>query len=151
MLELTRWSRRPWSVFNELEALQRDFTRGLEEWDSPLVEARRRNVFPPMNIWASNEGIVVDVELPGVDPKDVHVSVTGDEMTITGKRAEEEAPAGSVAHRREREVCEFARTLRLPFRASAAGVKATCRNGIVRITVPRSEEDRPKKIAVEAV
>jgi len=137
-------------VFDELEALHRDFTRGLDQWDSARGSARKRDVFPPMNIWASPEGIVADVELPGVDPKDVHVSVTGDEMTVTGKRAGDEAPEGSVALRREREVCEFARTLRLPFRANAAGVKAACRNGILRINVPRSEEDKPRKIAVEA-
>ena len=150
MLELTRWSRSPWSVFDDLEALHRDFTRGLDEWDSLRRTDRRRDVYPPMNIWASAEGIVADVELPGVEPKDVHVSVTGDEMTVTGKRVEEEAPKGAVAQRREREVCEFARTLRLPFRADAAGVKASCRNGVLRINVPRSEADKPRKIAVEA-
>jgi HSP20 family protein len=150
MLELTRWSRNPWSVFDELEELNRDFTRGLGGWNAER-KLERRDVFPPMNIWASKEGLIADVEIPGVEPKDVHVSVTGDEMTVSGKRAEEDTSKDTVTHRRERGAWEFTRRLRLPFRANAGGVKAVCRNGVLRITVPRSEEDKPKKIAVEVV
>ena len=149
MTEMTRWHRDPWSVFDELEALERNLNQGLIGLDEQR-RTRRRDGFPPMNVWVSAEGLVADVELPGVDPKEVDVSVTGDEMTVSGRVAGEEDPKDMVVRRRERDACEFSRTLRLPFRANAAGVKATCRNGILRIAVPRSDEDKPRKIAVEA-
>jgi HSP20 family protein len=149
MMGIARWHRDPWSVFDELEALERDLGKGLTGLEEQR-QARRRDVYPPMNVWVSAEGLVADVELPGVDPKEVDISVAGDEMTISGKLADEAEPRDMVARRREREVFEFSRTLRLPFRANAAGVKAGCKNGILRVSVPRSEEDKPRRIAVEA-
>ena len=104
MTEMTRWHRDPWSVFDELEALERNLNQGLIGLDEQR-RTRRRDGFPPMNVWVSAEGLVADVELPGVDPKEVDVSVTGDEMTVSGRVAGEEDPKDMVVRRRERDAC----------------------------------------------
>jgi HSP20 family protein len=103
-----------------------------------------------LNVWSYADGIVIDAELPGVDPKDVDVSVVGDELTLRGKVNVLEPREGETYHRRERPAGEFSRTLQLPFRADTGGVKANYKNGVLRLTVPRSEEERPKKVVVEA-
>ena len=74
-----------------------------------------------MNVWSSEDGLVIDAELPGVNPKDVDVSVMGNELTLRGKLNTEEPPEGTSYSRRERPAGEFARKLRLPFRANPGG------------------------------
>jgi HSP20 family protein len=150
MIGITRYGRDPWSIFDELESLQEDFNRAFGDWGAPGRRSGRRRAFPPLNVWASEEGVVVDAELPGVEVNDVDIAVTGDELAIRGKVGVAEPREGETLHRRERAAGEFARTLTLPFRADGAGVKAAYKNGILRITVPRAEEDRPRKIAIEA-
>ncbi len=149
MLGLTNWPRTEWSLFDELESLHDEMNRVLASFSGgrPFF---RRSAYPPLNVWISDEGLVVDAELPGVDPKDVEISVLGDELTLRGQIRAEEAPETGAYHQRERPHGEFSRTLRLPFRAEPGGVKATYKNGILRVTVPRHEEEKPRKITVEA-
>jgi len=150
MYEFTTWPRNPWSIFDELESLQADMNRMLGARGARRGRAWRRTPdYPLMNVWSSPDGIVIDAELPGVDPKDVDISVNGDELTVRGKVGSE-AAEGVTVHRRERPLGDFVRTVRLPFRAETQSVAARYKNGVLRITVPRSEEEKPKKIAIEA-
>lgn len=148
MFEAVTWPRNPWSIFDELESMQADMNR----WFSGRGRggARRpRPSYPLMNVWTSKEGVVIDAELPGVEPGDVDVSVRGDELTIQGK-VDGVHKEGETFHRRERPSGAFVRTLQLPFRADSGGVKAAYKNGLLRLTVPRPEEEKPRKIAIEA-
>lgn len=150
MFSMTRYERDPWSIFDDLESLQADFNRAFGGRGLSGHRYGRRQAFPPLNVWSSEEGVVVDAELPGAEAKDVDVSVTGNVLTLRGKVGDAEPAEGETLHRRERAAGKFARTLQLPFRANASGVKAAYKNGILRITVPRAEEDKPRKIAIEA-
>ncbi len=152
MINLATWPRDPWSIFDEMDSLQSDVDRMLTGRSPRGRQGRpwRRPSYPLMNVWTSEEGVVIDAELPGVDPKDVDISVKDSALTIQGK-VNVVAPAeGETYHRRERPAGEFSRTLQLPFRANAAGVKANYQHGVLRVTVPRSEEEKPKKIKIEA-
>jgi HSP20 family protein len=130
--------------------MQEDMNRMFSDrgYERPLK--RSRPTYPLLNVWSSADGIVIDAELPGVDPKDVDVSVQGDELTLCGKVGVQESRKGETYRRQERPTGEFVRTLQLPFRADANGVKANYKNGVLRLTVPRTEAEKPKKIAVEA-
>lgn len=150
MFEINTWTRNPWSVFDELEALQQDMNRVLSPPARERGWMRRRQDYPPMNVWNAAEGLVVDAELPGVDPHDVEVSVMGDELTLHGKVNPGEPAKGETYLRRERPSGEFTRTLKLPFRAETGAVKAVYKNGVLRLTVPRSEQEKPMKIAIQA-
>ena len=143
--------RSPWTIFDELESLQADMNQIWAGPEASRYGRRVRAAYPPLNVWSSAEGIGIDAEMPGVDPKDVEISVIGDELTLRGQINVQEAPASETLLRRERPAGEFSRTLQLPFRANTGAVKATFKNGILRIAVPRSEEEKPRKIAVEAV
>jgi HSP20 family protein len=145
MTELVRFGRGPWSIFDELAGLQDEFRR--EFADVGQATSGLRGRFPAMNVWSADRGVIVDVELPGVEPGDVDISVTGNELVLSGKTAS--ADSGEL-RRCERPRGAFTRELQLPFRADASKVTAHFRNGILRIDVPRSEEDKPRKIAIEA-
>ena len=150
MFTMTPFQRSPWSILDELESLQEDMNRVFGGRTAGPVERRRRTAYPPVNVWSSKDGVTVDAELPGVDVKDVDISVEADQLVLRGRINAAEPKEGETYHRRERAGGEFVRALQLPFRADAAGVKATYKNGILRITIPRTEEDKPRKVAIEA-
>ena len=149
MFDVVTWPRDPWSIFNELESIQKDMNRAFSGVEGGR-RWRRGGTYPLMNVWSSPDGLVVDAELPGVDPKDVDISVLGDELTLRGKVNVQEPGRNETYHRRERATGEFVRTLQLPFRANAGAVKASYRNGVLRLSVPRAEEEKPRKVTVEA-
>ena len=150
MFEVMIGPRSPWTVFDELESIQENMNRMLAGPDPDRYARRSRAAYPPLNVYSTTDGLVIDAELPGVDPQDVEISVVGDELLLRGKVNVQEPAAGETVLRRERPVGEFERTLQLPFRANTGGVKATFKNGLLRIAVPRSEEEKPRKIAIEA-
>ncbi len=106
--------------------------------------------YPPVNIWHSDDEIVVDAELPGVDPQKIEVKLNDDELSLSGERVEAGMKPNETFHRRERPYGKFMRKLTLPYRGQPDKVTASYRNGILRIVVPRAEADKPRRIAIEA-
>jgi HSP20 family protein len=102
-----------------------------------------------MNLWTSDEAAIVTAELPGFDPDEIDISVEDRTLTVTGSRAPEEVAEDATIHRQERSYGRFSRALRLPFEVEADQVEATFTNGVLRISLPRSEQDRPRKITVK--
>jgi HSP20 family protein len=105
--------------------------------------------YPAINVWTNENDAVVTAEVPGVDPKDLDVSIEGDTLTLTGSRHEDELPEGTVVHRRERGHGKFSRIFRLPFPVEPKKVEARFENGVLHINLPRLESDKPKKIAIK--
>jgi HSP20 family protein len=141
---MTLWSN-PWSVFDELGDMQGRFNR--------LVGSRgdgRCGCHPRMDVWGDEDKIVVDLEVPGVEPKDVEISVEDSDLTIAGELVEPEREEKSSVYRRERDVGKFSRAIRLPFPVDPDRVMATCRNGLLRVTAPRAEASKPHRIKINA-
>ena len=149
MLAITTWPRNAWSIFDDLESLQADMNRMLSDPERERVWRRSHSTYPLLNVWSSSDGLVIDADVPGVDPKDVDISVKGTELTLQGKVNAYDAAAGETYHRRERPTGGFVRTLQLPFRADTGSVKANYKNGVLRLTIPRSEDEKAKKITIE--
>jgi HSP20 family protein len=103
--------------------------------------------FPSMNVWETDEAVVVEAELPGFSIEDVDITMTGKEVTISGTRAHTE-PKGKVFLRRERPTGRFSRTLRLSTDIDGSRGAATLQNGVLTVTLPKAEEARPRKIRV---
>ena len=149
MFELMTWPRSPWSIFNELESLQDTMNKALSEPSRERPDVRRYR-YPLMNVWSAQEGLIIDTELPGVNPGDVEINVMGDELSLSGKINPQPQDKREVMHRQERPSGSFSRTLQLPFRANPEGVKASFKDGILRVSIPRSEAEKPKRIAISA-
>jgi HSP20 family protein len=105
---------------------------------------------PVLNARTDDEETVVTAELPGFDPEEIDLSVEGSTLTITGSREAAEAKEGEAYHRRERWSGKFTRSLKLPADVDAAKVEAGFKDGVLTIKLPKSEEHKPKKIAVRA-
>ncbi len=104
--------------------------------------------YPLVNIWQNEEGVVITSELPGYHPEDIHLSVLGDVLTISGVRKLRELKEGERYHRQERVHGDFERKIRLPFPVDSNKVEARFHNGVLTVQMPRAEEDKPKKIKI---
>ena len=137
-----RFDRNPW---RELERIRR---RGTE-----LFGALRSNVFgapfPQVNVWSDDEKAVVTAEVPGVKAEDLDLSVEGEVLTISGSREPVKIEEGERCRRHERGHGAFSRTISLPFAVDADRVEASYVNGVLRVTLPRSESSKPKKVAIK--
>ena len=138
MMQLTRnrvdgraWH--PFQLFDEL---------GL----APLAEAE----YTPMLEVTETEGEWrVHAELPGVDPKDVTITVTGNLLTLRGEKKFEEKGEGENVRRAERRYGKFLRSLEFPVDLDAAKVVAKAKNGILTIHLPKAEAALPKTIDIK--
>lgn len=104
--------------------------------------------WPAVNLWSNRDEVVVCAEAPGVDPRDLTVTVQNDIFTIEGERKPEHLGEDAVMHRAEREFGRFSRSVRLPYDVDNSKVLARYRNGVLTVTLPRSEVSKPKQIAV---
>jgi HSP20 family protein len=137
---------RSWDPWQELNRLQEEVNRLF----SGALETRAGG-YPLLRVWTNDDGAIVHVQVPGMNPKEIDISVLGDSLTLTGKRASaEEQKQGVTFHRREREYGAFTRSVQLPFRIEADQVQAECRRGILELRLPRANADKPKRIAVKA-
>lgn len=113
-------------------------------WDS---DVSGRGVFPPVNVFSDEEGYVIRLEVPGVDPANLNVVLENETLKVAGKR-DATAPADGAYHRRERWTGEFSRAIRMPKDADADRVEARYEHGILTVRVPRREESKPRQITV---
>ncbi len=130
-----------WDPLAQMRRMQREMGRMLQDTYQGLT-----GEFPSMNIWTSDESVVLTAEVPGLRAEDLDLTVLGDTLTVRGSRRAEELKEGERYHRRERGTGEFVRTVQLPYRVDSAKVEAHYEKGILRVTLPRSEEDRPRKV-----
>jgi len=106
--------------------------------------------FPAVNIWTGEDNALLTAEIPGVDPAKIEVTVKDDTVTIRGSRELDELKEGESYRRQERGAGTFVRAFALPFRVDGDKVTAQYRMGILQLTLPRREADKPKKIAINA-
>ncbi|MBN1829437.1 MAG: Hsp20/alpha crystallin family protein [Deltaproteobacteria bacterium] len=132
----------PWS---ETDRFQREMDRFFLR--RPVSYSRE---FPAINIWTSDGGAIATSEIPGVDEKNIDISVEGDVLTLSGSRSRDELVKGQTYHRQERPYGRFSRKIRLPFRIDSAKVEARYEKGVLIIRLPRAEEDKPRKIKIKA-
>lgn len=132
---------------NEVDRVFGDFYETLAAGNPLSVMGRRE--FPAVNVWEDDQSLYAEAELPGLTMDDLEVFVLGDELTIKGKRPEEDT-ADVTHHRRERGVGSFSRVLRLPVQVDAEKVEATLRDGVLSLTMPKPQAVLPRKIEVKS-
>jgi HSP20 family protein len=103
--------------------------------------------YPPINVFRRGEDFVIIAEVPGVKKSEVEVQVKGNTIRITGTKSIAYAEGASL-HRRERSAGRFDRAVTIPVEIDADRVKAECRDGLLALFLPRSEQDKPKSITV---
>jgi len=106
--------------------------------------------FPAINAWEDDQAVSLEAELPGFALGDIDITMTGRTLSLTGKR-ETELAEGSAFIRRERPQGRFSRTLTLNTDIDSSRVTASLERGVLRITLPKAESVKPRRIEVRAV
>lgn len=149
----------PWKPMRELERLEHRMEemfdrffgeRRLGVWEMERPMWRGEGWMPVIESHVENGNVTVKADLPGVDPKDVSISVTGNQLTITGERKYEEKKEEKDYFYQEVQYGKFARTLTLPEGVDADKVKANYKDGVLQITMPAPKGVAVKKIQIEA-
>jgi len=141
------WQRDP---FAEIEDLQREMNRLFSLFDSSPQTVFRGGVFPALNVSQDADNLYVRAELPGVSPQDLEISTQDDNLIIKGERKIPEEKEIVSYHRREREAGTFQRIISLPTRVDADKIAATCKDGVLTVTLPKAAEAKLRRIEVKA-
>ncbi|MEW6752282.1 MAG: Hsp20/alpha crystallin family protein [Candidatus Latescibacterota bacterium] len=140
-----RTTPRTWDPFRELRQIQQQMDQLFDQAYYPRVTE-----YPALNVYTSEDEILVEAELPGFGAEDLDISVVQNTLTLRGTRKPVELKSGESYHRRERWTGQFVRTVELPYEVESDKVEAECRRGLLTIRMPRAEAHRPRKIAVKA-
>jgi HSP20 family protein len=142
-----------WDPFRDLvrieDELGRLFGRTFD-WVEPFRPGARGSWMPPMDVYETEDEIVATLELPGIEPGDVEVSVEDSTLTVSGKREFTSDVKEEDYHRLERRYGSFTRAITLPQTADTDKVQARFDKGVLTVEVPKVERAKPKKIQVKA-
>jgi HSP20 family protein len=106
---------------------------------------------PVLDMHETKDDVVLNFELPGVTEKDISLSITGDLLTLRGDRTFNRDVKDDNYHHVERAYGKFERSVQLPMAVQAAKVKATYRDGVLEVRLPKAEEVKPKEIKIDIV
>ncbi len=106
---------------------------------------------PAVDMYETKDDLMVKAELPGLTEKDIHLSITGDMLTLRGERQWNQDLKEGNFYRGERWFGKFERALQLPIAIQADRVKASYREGVLTITLPKAEEIKAKDIKIDVV
>lgn len=141
-----------WDPVRELDGMHDVMDRLVEESLSHPLARTLWDITsePSMDLYQTDAAVLVKMELPGVKPDDIQVSVANGMLNIRGELKEEKEEKGKMYHLRERRFGSFSRSVTLPSNVSAEKADAQFENGILTLTLPKSEEAKAKMIAVRA-
>ena len=135
------------------EQLRRQMDRLFWDFERELGVSPARSVaegrVPGLSLSDEGASLVVRVVLPGMNEKDLELTVTDSTVTIAGER-KDDTPEGYTVHRKERSALKFTRTVDLPCNIDASKASAVIKDGILRLELPKSQEAKPRQIAISA-
>jgi HSP20 family protein len=141
-----------WEPFGEIRGLRERMDRLFEDffrvprlvpWEGPELGF-------PVDVYETKDSLVVKAPLPGLKPEEVDISISGDVLTIKGETKSEEEVERENYHRRELRYGFFCRSVPLPTQVEHGKAEAVFEQGILTVTLPKTEEVKPKTIKVKA-
>jgi HSP20 family protein len=145
------WEISPWRPF-EFEKMRKEMDR---LWDSflegrPGRRAREGEEWvPSLDFSETKSDLVVKAELPGIDPKDIDISINEGVLTIKGEKRQEKEEKEEGYHLVERSYGSFTRSIRLPGEVQNDKINASYKNGVLKINLPKSEEAKKREIKIK--
>ena len=146
MMNLVRWN--PW---REMSTLQHRINHLFNE---PFLcsgeddELRMGTWYPAVDMFDDDDKIVIKAELPGMNKKDISVDIENRVLTLSGERNYDNEVKEENYYRRERATGKFKRAFNLPADVDADQIKADFKDGVLRVEIPKPEEQKPKQITV---
>jgi HSP20 family protein len=125
------------------------FDRFFEDFNIPTLFDEERAWVPAFDISENEKEYIVTAELPGIDPKDLDVTLSDGILTVKGEKKQEKEDKGKDYHRIERRYGSFHRSFQIPGEIKADKVDASYKNGILKLILPKAESSVAKKIEVK--
>lgn len=152
-MNIVKWQRptlTTWPTFGRLSDLREEIDRLFE---SPLSELARTSQLlsgwtPALDVYENKDNFVVKAELPGMKKEEIEVSLHDGCLSLSGERKTESKREDAEVYRAERFFGRFQRTVTLPSTVAADKVQAAYKDGVLTITLPKTEEAKPKRIDV---
>jgi len=154
-MTLTRWTKPEvsnWTPFWQLSTLRDEIDRLFE---TPLAEVTRGSQqflggwLPAVDLYEDKDNVIVKAELPGMKKDEINISLHEGVLTLAGERKEEKESKDAEVYRSERFLGRFQRTITLPSPVQMDKVHAAYKDGILTVTLPKTEEVKPKQIEVK--
>ncbi len=146
MFELT-----PWKPVNELATLRKEMDRLWEDFfGTKDLLPQAEGWVPAVDVSETKDAVIVKAEIPGMDAKDIDVSLSGDMLIIKGEKKEEKEEKDENFHRVEMRRGSFQRAVRLPMAVDSDKIEAKYEKGILRVKLPKKEETKTKRIDVKS-
>lgn len=145
-MEVVRWE--PFTGLNSIQSRINDLFDETFGRSRAFVNSNSGIWFPPVDVLESRDSYLIRAELPGMKREDFNLEVREGTLTLSGERRFEEPASGVEYHRVERVSGKFARSFSLPHTVKNEEIKASYRDGILEIHVPKAEEAKPKQIAI---
>lgn len=149
----------PWRPFTDMSRWERDMDRMMEDffgrrarpwWPENWFRRGEMDVSAPaLDVFEDKDDVVIKAELPGIDKENIEVNLTDNMLTIKGEKKKEEEVKEENYYRCERSYGSFVRSVELPKAVHADKVKASFKNGILEVRVPKTEEAKAKEIKVK--
>ncbi len=151
-MDLIRWGNGLTDAFQEFENLQDEINKLFDLSRVPEPQGIFERAFSPvMDVVENSDGFEVLCDVPGVEIKDVEISISGNVLTLKGEKKTDGAKRGEDTFRGETREGRFQRTLQLPLPVNPDKVEAVLKDGVLKIVLPKAEEVKPRQIAVKAV
>jgi len=141
------WRRDPLA---EMDRLRREMDSIFDSYTGMRGIPHVAGVFPALNLSEDQDNLYVRAELPGVDPKDIEITTEQNNLIIKGSRTIPPEGEKISYHRREREAGTFRRIISLPSHFDSNKVKASCKDGLLTVILPKASEAKPRQIKVQS-
>lgn len=135
-----------WDPFREMTQVQSQFSKLVDQ----VWGGRQESWLPAVDVFDTKNAVVLKAELAGMDPAGIEIEVEDNVLTIKGERKFEEKVDDQRYYRVERRFGSFQRSLALPQGVKPDEISANYEDGILTVSVPKAEEEKPKRIAVKA-
>ena len=139
-----------WDPMREMSEVRNMMDRAFDDFFSRSPVSYDGMGSIEVNMLQTDNDIVVEASIPGVKPEDINISVTGDTLTLRGEMKEDEEYKEANYHIKEMRHGSFSRTMPLPVKVNSDKAKAEFENGVLKLTLPKAEEVKPKTITVKA-
>lgn len=141
----------PGDVFTAMERFQSEMGRMLDTFSTPDISGLfDRTVSPAIDVTETQDEFIVVADVPGVDKKDLELSVAGNVLSLKGEKKDDREQSGGKFFRKETWSGTFRRTVALPDTVDPEKVRAELREGVLTVSIGKKEALKPKLIAVEA-
>lgn len=139
-----------WRPFGMLSSLQKDINRLFEDvWPMRREDIEEGVMAPALNVSEDKDNIYVTADLPGVEEKDIKLNCQDGILTLSGEKHEEKETKEKNFHRIERSYGSFSRSITLPSTINAEKAGAKFKNGVLKVTLPKKEEAKPREISIK--